>query len=141
MSWIEGTGNVFDELVEIEEDIVSTKVAKPTAVDGMAEFPFWINYPVSGEFDIQSSNWGYGLHTIRCELHVMRGALADNEKEIRPYLQPFYKELCKDPTLSGTVEGVNAIRYKFTGWDYQSGEKHIGIEFEVDVKVDETFTP
>jgi len=139
MSWIEGTGNVFDALVTIEEAITGTKDAKPTAVEGMAEFPFWMNYPVSGEILIQSSGWGYGLHTLRCELHVMRGTLADTETKLRPFLQPFYNALGKDPTISGTVETVNAIRYKFTGWDYQSGEKHVGIEFEIDVKAQETF--
>lgn len=139
MSWIEGTGNVFDELVEIEEAITGTKEAKPTAVEGMAEFPFWINYPLSGDIQLVSSGWGYGLHTIRCELHIMRGNLADNETTLRPYVRPFYNALGKDPTISATVETVNAIRYKFTGWDYQSGERHIGIEFEIDIKVQETF--
>lgn len=135
MSWITGTGNIWDQLVTIQESVASTKVAEPTAVDGMAEFPFWINYPLLGTWNGQSAGWGYGLHTIRCELHVMRGSLPDNEAEIRQYLRPFYVALNNDPTLGDTVDTINEIRYAFRGWDYLNGEKHIGIEFEVDIKV------
>lgn len=137
MSWIEGTGNIWDELVTIQVAIEDTAAAEPTAVDGMAEFPFWMNYLRLGNFQVQSAGWGYGIHTIVSELHVMRGALPDNEAEIRKYLRPYYRALGNDPTIGGTVDTVVAIRYAIRVWEYTSSEKHVGIEFEIDVKVAE----
>jgi len=138
MSWIEGTDNVFDALVTLQEAIEDTAAAEPTAVDGMAEFPFWMNCLRSGDFRGQAAGWGYGIHTIVSELHVMRGSLPDNEAELRKYVRPFYRGLWDDPTIGDTVTTVVAVRYTFRSWQYTKGDVHVGIEFEVDVKVDET---
>lgn len=137
MSWISGTGNVWDELVSIEEGLGSTAAAEPTAVDGVGEFPFWMNYLRSGDYRTQGAGWGYGVHTIVCEFHIMRGSLPDNEVEIRPYVRDFYRAVANDPTLGDTVTSVNAIRYTIRAWEYSGAERHVGIEFELDVKVAE----
>lgn len=138
MSWVEGTGNVFDELTTIQEGIEDTKVALPTAADSLSEFPHWINYLRSGEFIGQSKGWGIGTHTIVSELHIMRGSLPLDEAVIRPYLRPYYTALHNDPTLGDTITQVLAIRYRFIGWEYSPKEKHVGIEFEIDIEVKES---
>lgn len=136
MSWIEGTGNVFDQLVVLQQALISNKGrASAYPVDSMGEFPFWQNMLVEGTVQAQSKGWMIGTHTIRSELHLMRGVLKDNEKELRKYVQPFYAAVMADLTLAGTVTQVQNLSYRLTAWEYSPQDKHVGIEFTLSIEM------
>lgn len=117
------------------------KGAPDTPPESINQFPFSVCYPGSGEWSPQSAGWMKGLHTIICEIHVSRADLSTGVAQAIPYGQLFANALLSDLRLNNTVDTVRAIRYSFARLQWGgSGESHLGWKFEVDVKVEPTYT-
>lgn len=144
MTWVEGSGNVFDYLAALQLTVVpgSGKVRSSAyPVEGMADFPFWQNMLAEGSRIVkQNASWLIGFHTVKCELHLQRGDLRDNEKELRKFVRPYYLAIFADHTLGGAVEHVTEMRYSLVSWTYSSQDRHVGIEFLITFKVSELIT-
>lgn len=114
--------------------LTGMKAAPTEPPEAMNQFPFTVSYPKSGSLTLQSAGFGTYLHTIICEVHVGRISLARAVSQAIPYVEEMVSKLIGDPTLGGTVAAVNAVRYEF-GRVVWGGEEHIGVRFEVDVKI------
>ena len=107
--------------------------------EGSGVLPFSVCYPRSGELESGSAGWGNGLHTLVCELHFSRVNLPAAVATATPFIESFMAKLANDPTLGGTVSTVrNNIRYTFGKLEWGTDE-NIGIQFEIDIKISQTF--
>jgi hypothetical protein len=110
------------------------KAAPSEPPEEMGQFPFAVAYPKSGAFRLESAGFGTYLHTLICEIHMARIMLPRAVAQAIPYIESFAGLLIADPTLSGSVTAVNAVRYEFGRLSW-AGEEHIGVRFEIDVKI------
>jgi len=110
------------------------KAAPSEPPEGMGQFPFAVTYPKNGSFRLESAGFGTYLHTLICEIHVARVILPRAISQTIPYIESFIQIVLSDPQLGGTVTSANVIRYEF-GRLVWAGEEHIGVRFEVDVKI------
>lgn len=110
------------------------KAAPSEPPEAMGQFPFAVAYPKGGDFRLESAGFGTYLHTLICEIHTARVMLPRAVAQAIPYIESFVGLLIADPTLGGSVTAVNAVRYEFGRLSW-AGEEHIGVRFEIDVKI------
>lgn len=113
------------------------KAAPANPPEAINQFPFSVCYPRTGRLTLQSAGWGIYLHTVICEIHVARLLLPQAVAQAAPYIELFAGALIADPKLNGTVVTVNELRYTF-GWLEWADDRHIGVRFELDVKLHQT---
>lgn len=124
---------VITQLATVETAIAGVAVAHDQTPESLGSLPAFVNYPSSGEA-VHMATDSYELHTIIAELHVARGDQKVAEATARPFIQLFFNAVFADDTLAGTCATVRGIRYRYGGLTF-AGVEHIGVRFEVDVKL------
>ena len=121
--------------IQAKADALSgIKAAPVNPPEDMSQFPFSVCYANIGGVEFRASGFGDYLHTIYCEIHVARIILPKAVAQAMPYIESFVSSVIADPTLGGNVSVVNNIRYTFGRLDW-ADKQHIGIRFEIDVKI------
>lgn len=113
------------------------KAAPTEPPEAMSQFPFSVCYARRGEMKFESAGFANYLHTIVCEIHCARLILPKAVAQAMAYIELFASKILADPKLSNTVQAVNAVRYEFGNLTW-AAETHIGIRFEIDVKLSQT---
>ena len=126
-----------DAIADIQAKMLTLsgiKAAPEKLPETMSQFPFAVSYAKGGNVRFNSAGFADYFHTIVCEIHVARQILGQAVMLAMPYIESFSSKLLSDPKLSGTVQEVREIRYTF-GFLEWAEKKHVGIRFEVDVKM------
>jgi len=110
------------------------QAAPASPPEAMNQFPFVVCYPKIGDAKFESAGWANYLHTLICEIHIARVLLPTAIALALPYIELFPSKVMSDPKLSNTVQAVNAVRYQFGRLEW-AGEEHVGVRFEIDVKL------
>lgn len=129
-------------LTSIEAGLSGIRTAHDKTPEKLGELPCFINYPRRGTVTPAPGSGCTmikGLHTVVAELHVARKILPHAEGVARPYIDSFVKAVWADPTLGGTVNTVNEIRYEYGRLEF-GRETHLGVRFEIDFKLQEAVT-
>jgi hypothetical protein len=105
--------------------------------ESSAMFPFAVSYAKSGTETPQSAGWSVSLHTLVCEIHCQRSNLPLSVAQALPLYELFAAAVLADPTLAGTVQTTNQLRYTFGGMKY-ADVPTIGYQIEIDVKTTPT---
>lgn len=142
-----GIEEAIARLVEIEEAISGVRQAYDKTPENPGDFPYFINYPARGTATCGAGGQGAVryVHTIRCELHLARKHLPEDERQARPYIEDFIEAIFADPTLNDTVDhigtgiGPTTISYEY---GYLRGWKpaRFGIVFTLEVKINKEAT-
>jgi hypothetical protein len=101
------------------------------------QFPALITYYHDGQVQFMSAGWANYLHTIHAELHVCRANLPTDLALAYQFLEALPSKILSDPTLSGSVQEVSAIRCS-TKYFGTAPNLTIGVLFEIDVKTNLT---
>jgi hypothetical protein len=114
--------------------LTGIKLAPTSPPESTAVYPFAVCYARLGQETPQSSGWSIGLHTLVCEIHLSRANLPVAITAALPYYELFRSAVLGDPTLTGTVQAVNQLRYEFGAMKY-AGVETIGWQIQVDIKL------
>lgn len=100
---------IIRKLVAMQLALPNVRAAHEFAPESVAALPCFINYPVSGEFRLNTfGNCGTNdTHVIGCDYLVSRGNLVGAEKMARPMIEAFKSAIIGDPSLG--LAGVNAL--------------------------------
>lgn len=122
---------LIDEILAALRTITTTTLRVfEAAPESMSEFPCAIVYPWEGEMTPNPAG-GRSLHTLRVEVHQSRTLLpvAITAAEVWP-------DLVMGAIKTMTSHIVWPLRYRCGPIEY-AGEKHYGVVFEIQVKVNE----
>ena len=100
-------------------------------------FPFAVTYARTGTQTAQSAGWSVALHTLVCEIHCQRSVLDLAFAQALPLYEAFAAALLADPTLAGSVQTLNQLRYTFGSMEY-GGTGTLGYRVEIDCKITPT---
>jgi hypothetical protein len=128
------TEAVITQLSTIEALITGVARACDTTPEHVGEFPYFVNFPRIGSTKRVPGNMLESLYTLKAELHVARGVLPEADRLARPFINLFEDAVWTDPTLAGTVTAVNDVRHEYVVFVIRD-EQHLGIRFEIDVKI------
>jgi hypothetical protein len=117
--------------------ITGIKQAPTSPPEQAAMFPFTVTYARTGTETPQSAGWSVSLHTLVCELHCQRTILPLAVAQALPLYEALAVKLLADPTLAGTVQAINQLRYTFGQLEY-GGVQTIGYRVEIDIKTTPT---
>lgn len=132
--------SVITYLAALQDGITGVEAAYDETPESLSEFPCFINYPGRGVLSWSKGIGAEDLNTIICELHVSRAVSEEAEFAARPFIERFRDKLAADTQLGGEVDTINEVRWEYVTF-FVGREQHMGIRFEVDVKMsDPTIT-
>jgi hypothetical protein len=117
--------------------ITGIKQAPTNPPEQSSMFPFAVCYARTGTETPQSKGWSISLHTLVCELHCQRTVLPLAVAQALPLYEALAAKILTDPTIGGTCQATNQLRYSFGQMEY-GGVQTIGFRVEIDVKVTPT---
>jgi len=126
--------NAIAQVQSLVRGLAGVRDAPDYPPEKASAFPFAVAYPGTGRW-VGGAPAGEkrGLHTIIVELHVARKDLPRDVEGAMGYVESIPNAILNAPTLSGTVDTVNEIRYTFGALNYGDLQT-IGYRFEVDIK-------
>jgi len=106
------------------------KGAPDYAPEAINVFPFVTTYPGEGTLQFGTVDEMKALHDVIVEVHVARKDLPFDIQAVSGYVDSIPAALLSDPTLAGTCDTFQSIRYQFSvlGWGTQ---QTIGYRFRV----------
>ena len=126
---------VIDEVQAICRTVSGIKGAPSYAPEQINLYPFAVAYPGDGEVEFGALGEMKALHNVIVEVHVARKDLPVDLQRVSGFVDSIPAALMDDPTLGGSCDTFQSIRYRFSqlGW---GGVETIGYRFTVvNVKV------
>lgn len=128
--------DAITQLQTIIGELDGIRQAPTTAPDKITQFPFAVAYPGGGSFDLRSSGWYKGLHTIILEVHIARKDLPRDIATAMPFIELIPAALDANPTLNGAVDTiVSPITYQFQELGWEGDVLTLGFRFNIQVKI------
>lgn len=132
-----GLAAAIAEIQRIARGLAGIKEAPDEPPESMAQFPFVVTYPASGQVFPETAGARQDVATVFTEIHLSRQLLPRAVADALGYHESFPSALIANPTLNGQVSTiVFPVRWSF-GFLAWGGEKeaHIGFRFEIDLKL------
>jgi len=117
------------------------KYAPAQVQNDIVQLPFAISFPGDGTFEGGYAHQSQNLAVIVTELHFSNQDMAKGIAQAIPYGDSFLAALVANPTLSSAVMAVVfPVTWTFGTLRWGSdGSAHIGYQFKITVKLENTF--
>jgi len=136
-------GATNDDLLAIKQAVIDIErqvegvIRAEGLLEGLPEFPIFINYWVTGT-PVYSLGRGFVcVHTLNADLHLSRSVLPNDELETTPFILRTFEAFAGKITLGGLVEHCLITRYEIGGFNYGATQTY-GIRFPLEIKVRHT---
>lgn len=133
-----------DELLEIKQAIIDLEAAiegvmrAEGLVEGLTEFPMFVNYFVRGRPSYSEGRGFVCVHTAHADLHLSRSVLPNDEFETIPFLVLTFQAFAENIKLGGLCEHCIITEYEIGGFNYGGETRTYGIRFALEIKVKHT---
>lgn len=118
-------------------DLSGMREAPANTLDKAPALPFTRTIPGAGALKLTTVGFATGIHTLVTEMRMNYNRINANERQVLEYVRAFAKLVLNDPTLGGTVDHVQGMRYEFGDLPYGDTEA-FGLRWEIDVKMQGT---
>lgn len=120
-------------IIDIEEQIKGV-IRAEGLVEGLPEFPMFVNYFVRGKPSYSQGRGFVCVHIAHADLHLSRSVLPNDEVETIPFLLLTFQAFAGRVTLGGLCEHCIITDYEIGGFNYGGQTKTYGIRFTLEIK-------
>lgn len=121
--------------IEKVEGEISGILRAEGLLEGLPEFPLFVNYFTTGTFTYSQGRGCVGVHQLNADLHLGRTVLPSDEMEVIPFILLTMKKFAANLQLGGLCEHCLLKGYTIGGFNYGTETKTYGVRFGIEIKV------